>query len=114
VAAPASQNVAGQAATVVFTLKNTGAPAQVETALHPQDVSAYVNGDLFRLSVSVEGAGWTAQLQNALVAAKFGESRTVPVYVTRAPGSAASARVTLKAISESDPAKSATATLTVK
>jgi hypothetical protein len=114
VAAPASQNLAGQTANVVFTLKNTGAPAQMDAALHPQDVSAYVNGDLFRLSVSVEGAGWTAQLQNALAAAKFGESKTVPVHVTRAPGSAPSARVTLKAVSESDPAKTATATLTVK
>ena len=114
VAAPASQNVAGQAATVVFTLRNTGAPSQMDAALHPQDVSAYVNGDLFRLSVSVEGAGWTAQLQNALAAAKFGESKTVSVHVTHAQESAVSARVTLKAISESDPAKTATATITVK
>jgi hypothetical protein len=44
---------------------------------------------------------------------KFGDSNTVPVYVARGPGSAALAKVTLKAQSESDPAKTETATCVV-
>jgi hypothetical protein len=72
-----------------------------------------LNNDIYRLSVSVDGQGWTAQLQNALSAVKFGDSKTVPVYVARVPGSAASAKVTLKAQSESDPAKTARATCVV-
>jgi hypothetical protein len=67
-----------------------------------------LDNDVYRLAVSVEGKGWFAQLRNALAAVKFGGSQTVPVYVTAAPVSAASAKVALTAQSESDPTKSAT------
>lgn len=80
---------------------------------HPQDAAAYLNGDTYRLSVSAEGQGWSAQLQNALAAVQFGGTIIVPVYVSRATGSAVSAKVTLKAQSESDPAKASTATCVV-
>ena len=93
-----------------FTLKNTGAPAAADPSLRPQDAAPYLNSDIYRLSVSVEGKGWSAQLTNALAAVKIGDSETVPVHLTRAPGSAASAKVTLKAVSESDPTKTAKAT----
>jgi len=97
-----------------FTLKNTGAAVVTDASLHPQDAGAYLNYDIYCLSASVNTPGWSAQLQNELAAVKFGESITVPVYVSRKPGSASSAEVTLKATSESDPTKVATATLTVK
>ncbi|HYW48880.1 MAG TPA: hypothetical protein VE959_38810 [Bryobacteraceae bacterium] len=70
--------------------------------------------NIYRLSAAVYGAGWSAQLRNALAAVKSGESQTVAVYVTRAAGSAPSATVTLKAASESDPAKTATAACTAR
>lgn len=92
-----------------FTLTNTGSPAATDPSLHPQDAAAYLNHDIYRLSVSADGQGWSAQLQNALAAVKFGDSQLVPVNVTRLPGSASSATVTLKAASESDPTKTATA-----
>ncbi len=110
---PPSLDVPALSAYCNFTLTNTGAPAATDPALHPQDAAAYLNNDIYRLSVSVDGQGWTAQLQNALAAVKFGNSKTVPVYVARVQGSAASAKVTLKAQSESDPAKTATATCVV-
>jgi M6 family metalloprotease-like protein len=91
-----------------FTLTNTGAQANTDPSLHPQDAAAYLDNDVYRLAVSVEGKGWFAQLRNALAAVKFGASQTVPVYVTAAPVSAASAKVALTAQSESDPTKSAT------
>ncbi|MFB3853898.1 MAG: peptidase M6 [Vicinamibacterales bacterium] len=93
------------AGAVKVTLRNTGVAAPVAAGIHPQDVTPFVNGDVYRLSVSVEGDGWSASLANALAAAKFGESVTVPVFVTGGKGRA---KVTLRATSESDPAKTAT------
>ncbi len=108
--APAAQKVTGQYADVSFTLKNTGTSAATDPALHPQDATAYLDQDIYRLSVAVDDPGWSAELRNGLAAAKFGESLTVPVHVSRAQGSATTATVTLHAQSESDATKSATAT----
>ncbi|HUI57567.1 MAG TPA: hypothetical protein VLY04_21465 [Bryobacteraceae bacterium] len=84
------------AANCTFTLTNTGSA--------PADTADHLKYDIYRLSLS----GASAQLENALAAVRFGESQTIPVYVT------ASGRVTLKAQSETDPAKSATATAACK
>jgi M6 family metalloprotease-like protein len=111
---PAPVLLASPSADCPFQLKNTGASANTDTNLHPQDASVYLGNDIYHLTVSAEGAGWTAQLRNALAAVEFGRSATIPVYVARAPGAAASAVVTLTAQSESDPGKSATATCQVK
>jgi len=84
---------------VSFTLTNTGRAA-----------AAPFDADVYRLSVSVEGRGWTARLPNGLAAAKPGAAQKVTVYVSReGPNSAKTATVTLRATSESDPAKSASA-----
>jgi hypothetical protein len=107
---PAARNVPGSSASLTFTLKNTGAAGATDASLHPQDATAFLRSDIYRLSVSVDRPGWSAQLQNALAAVKFGASITVPVHVRRAPGSEASATVMLTATSESDPTKTATAT----
>jgi M6 family metalloprotease-like protein len=107
-AAPAAGEMRG---VYDFTLNNTGRAAAVDANLHLQDTSPYVDSDIYRLSVSVDGAGWRAELQNALAALKFGASRSIPVYVTA--GTAPSATITLTATSESDSSKSATATITV-
>jgi len=96
-----------------FTLTNTGAPAATDPALHPQDAAAFLNQDIYRLSVSVDGKGWSAQLKNALAAVKFRESTTVPVYLSVARGTTGPATVILKAQSESDPAKTAKSTMVV-
>ncbi|HWK25241.1 MAG TPA: M6 family metalloprotease domain-containing protein [Solirubrobacter sp.] len=96
-----------------FPLKNTGAAASVPANAHPQDASAYLNSDVYRLSATASGTGWTAHVRNALATAKFGESTSVPVYIEKAAGAAASGSVTLTATSESDPSKTATATCTV-
>jgi hypothetical protein len=98
----------------VFTVTNTGKAAATDLSLHPHDTSAFLNSDIYRLSVSVEGQGWSAQLQNALAAVPFGGSVTVPVHVSRPQGGGGAAKVTLKAQSESDPTKFATAVAQVK
>ncbi len=89
---------------VMFTLKNTGGVAEA---------GAPFDADVYRLSVSVEGQGWTARLLNGLAAIKAGASEPVTVYVSRGAGAAKSAKITLRAMSESDPSKSAASTLTV-
>jgi M6 family metalloprotease-like protein len=101
------------AANCNFPLTNTGAAAPPAGA-HPEDVSAYVDADVYRLSASLSGEGWSAQLYKALATAEFGETTNVPVYVTRTPGSSNRAVVTLTATSESDPSETATATCNLK
>jgi M6 family metalloprotease-like protein len=111
---PAPLRLAGRSADCSFLLKNTGVSAPAPAAVHPQDAAAYLDNDIYRLTVSVEGAGWTAQLRNALAAMPFGQSAAIPVYVVRAPGAASSATIALTARSESDPSKTATATCQVR
>ena len=89
-------------ATCTFPLTNTGAAAATPN-VHPQDATGFLQSDVYRLSATASGGGWSAQLRNALATAKFGETIQVPVYVTKGAGSGS---VTLQATSESDPSKS--------
>ena len=98
---------------VTFTLKNTGTAAETDPTAHPADAAAYLKSDVYRLSATVEGKGWTARLLNGLAAVGFGSSRQITVYVSHEAGSSPSAKVTLHASSESDSAKIATASVTV-
>ena len=84
-----------------------------DPSLHPSDAKAYLNSDVYRLSVSVEGKGWTAKLLNGLAAVEAGDSQSVTVYVFTEESSADQATVTLHAVSESDPSKSANAVVKV-
>ncbi|MET8387695.1 M6 family metalloprotease domain-containing protein [Streptosporangium canum] len=92
-----------------FPLFNTGrsAPAQGQ---HPEDVSGYLKSDVYRLSATVEGGGWTASVPNRLASADFGKQALVDVKAQRASGGSRLAKVTLTATSESDPSKTAKAT----
>jgi M6 family metalloprotease-like protein len=96
-----------------FTLSNTGKSATTDPALHPSDATSALNSEIYRLSVTSADAGWSAQLANIFVAVPFGETVKVPVYATHAASGGNAATITLKATCESDPAKSATATLHV-
>src|SRR4051794_21546942 len=95
--------------TCTFNLTNTGAAAATPN-VHPQDASAFLGSDVYRLSASASGTGWSAYLKNALATAKFGESTSVPVYVEKGSGAGT---ITLKAVSESDPTKTASAVCTL-
>jgi len=95
--------------TCTFNLTNTGAAAATPN-VHPQDASAYLNSDIYRLSTTATGTGWSAYLKNAFATAKFGQSVSVPVYIEKGTGSGS---VTLKAVSESDPSKTASAVCTL-
>ncbi|NIO10717.1 MAG: hypothetical protein GTO40_23035 [Deltaproteobacteria bacterium] len=111
--AKAKQRIRRTNTPITFILNNTGKAAETDSALHPSDARAYLNSDVYRLSVAVEGKGWTAQLLNGLVAVECGEFKPVTVYVSQEDGGAASATLTLRATSESDPSKTATATVKI-
>ena len=98
---------------IAFTLSNTGTAAEANPALHPADARPYLTSDVYRLSVSVEGEGWSAQLINGLAAVGSGAFQTVTVYVSQETGGAKPAAVTLRATSESDPSKTAQASVKV-
>lgn len=96
-------------ATCSFPLFNTGKAAAAQ-GTHPEDVSAYLNGDVYRLKAEVAGAGWSVQLPNALAAVDFGKHAAVKVNALRADGGSRLGKVKLTATSESDPTKTMTAT----
>jgi M6 family metalloprotease-like protein len=98
---------------LAFTLANTGAAVALPAGAHIRDVTPMSQSDVYRLSVSVEGAGWTARLQNALSAVPFGANKPVPVFVEASGNASATAIVRLTATSESDPTKTSTAIYTV-
>jgi M6 family metalloprotease-like protein len=95
--------------TCSFPLTNTGSNAAPQ-GQHPEDVSAYLGGDVYRVSATVDSNGWSAWVPNELATAQFGQRVDVPVYAKQDDGGQRLAKVTLTATSESDPAKTSTAT----
>jgi M6 family metalloprotease-like protein len=111
--APATSSANASAASYSVTVTNSGAAPASVTGHTAAPVTMFAS-DIYRVSVSVEGGGWEADVQNALVAVKAGDSTRVPVFARRASGNAASARVTVTVVSESDPSKRATTVTTVR
>jgi len=110
---PAEARVDEQDTPITFTLANTGEGSPPEPDLHPDDATAFLQGDLYRLSVSIAGEGWSARLLNALAAVEAGGSMPVTVYVSADREAAGSATLTLTATSESDPSATVHTTVTV-
>lgn len=108
--APAETTIDAAFTPVTFTLRNTGSAAATDPRLHPQDARSQLEFDVYRLSVSARGAGWSARLPNALTAIPFGASTPITVHVS--PGSG-EGTIVLRATSESDPSRSATVSLGV-
>ncbi|MEV4754337.1 peptidase M6 [Micromonospora sp. NPDC049559] len=107
--APGGGDPTGTGATCRFALTNTGRYAGGGQG-HPEDVSAYLTSDVYRLSARVSGAGWSVVLPNELTTAQFGRSVDVTAVATAGASAASSGVVTLTARSESDPSRTATAT----
>ncbi|KAI8941773.1 hypothetical protein NX059_002977 [Plenodomus lindquistii] len=95
---------AANATYCTFELKNTGKPATLASNPHPQDLSAYLGSDVYRLEASVEGEGWKVATPNALAYAAAGKQKTVMVAVGCAGGAECSkeATVSLSVSSEGD------------
>jgi hypothetical protein len=90
-----------------FPLHNTGRAAAA--GQHPEDVSAYLRSDVYRLSADAKSSGWSVWVPNRLAATEFGRTDLVTVYAKRESGSHLG-RITLTATSESDASKDDTAT----
>jgi M6 family metalloprotease-like protein len=95
-----------------FPVLNTGRAA-TPGAGNPDDVTKYVDGDVYRVSATVDGRGWSVSVPNSLATAKFGDYVQVPVYARKSGNGPLVANIRFTATSESDPAKKATATCTV-
>jgi M6 family metalloprotease-like protein len=95
--------------TCTFSLTNTGETAPVAAPEAPlDDPNAVDDADIYRLSAE-SNPGLEVHLANALAWAKTGQTVSVPVYVKAADPSKFHGVVRLRATSESDPTKSATA-----
>ena len=112
--APATGTAAASAPSFNVTVTNTGAAPSGAPAGHASAPVTAFERDIYRVSVTVEGAGWEAAVQNGLVALEAGASARVPVYARRTSGNAASARVTVTVASESDPSKRTASVTTVR
>ena len=97
-----------------FTIKNTGEPSVADPTLHHQNTVRWLNNDIYRLSVAVEGEGWSAKLLNGFASLGPGETETVPVFLSREAGSSRKATVTLSVQSEDDQSKKVSSVLKVK
>ena len=91
-----------------FPLRNTGRPA-APAGEHPEDVGAYLNSDVYRLTAAAESDGWSVWLPNRLATARFGGTTTADVYAKRAGGSRVG-RIRLTATSQSNATKFDSAT----
>jgi M6 family metalloprotease-like protein len=111
--APGSLEVGESGARLAVMIRNTGKASAVPAALHPQDATAHLGGDVYRLSLAIDGDGWEAGVANALVALRPGETATMPVHVRRTAAGPRAGRVSLIVTSESDPTKSARTATTV-
>ena len=112
--APATAQVAGTGGRIDVSITNTGKAPALPAEAHPGAPAAAFANDLYRVSVAVAGDGWAADLQNALVSIPSGASATVPVFVGRASSAAATGRVTVTVVSESDPKARATSMTSVR
>ncbi|MEO5568422.1 MAG: peptidase M6 [Gemmatimonadaceae bacterium] len=97
---------------VHFTMTNTGRPSMVDS-VHPRRRDSAFNADVYRVTATAEGQGWSADVINPLAAIPFGSPADVPVHVRRTNSASPSATITLRAVSESDPTKVATSVHTV-
>ncbi|KAF2272004.1 M6 metalloprotease [Westerdykella ornata] len=87
-----------------FELKNKGKFAK-SNASHPQDLSKYLDYDIYRVEAKIEGEGWKVVVPNALATAEFGKSTEVSVAVGGERNRSKEATVTVTVTSESDPTK---------
>jgi M6 family metalloprotease-like protein len=111
---PALKKMKSEGVYLNYLLTNTGKlPAKNAEIGKKNPVDSY-NNDIYRLSVSVEGNGWNAQLLNSLVSVKSGDSENIAVYISNKEGCSPSAKVTLTARSESNPAKVVTSAFGIK
>ncbi|CAI6229793.1 unnamed protein product [Periconia digitata] len=84
--------------TCTFAIRNTGTAVDPAAGLHPQDLTEYMQEDIYALSAQVSAEGWEAVLPNRLAHAPAGEETSVVVGVGKvgASGQAGDVEVMLE------------------
>ncbi|NWJ49594.1 MAG: peptidase M6 [Bacteroidetes bacterium] len=111
---PSTKKMKSQGEYLNFILSNTSLATMKDTASHKQILAVSLNNDIYRLSVKVEGKGWKAQLLNALAAVKPGSTEKISIFLSNKKRCSGSAKVTLTAISESNPLKTVSSSFEIK
>ncbi len=101
---PENKKLTAPAEHFTFKIRKNGPTATADAAID----------EVYRLSVAIEGKGWTAQLANELSAPATGQAENSEVWISAGPGSSKKAVVTLKAQAESDTTKVFYASYTIK
>jgi M6 family metalloprotease-like protein len=114
VSSPTVRRVKGNAGYVYFTVKNIGEPSATDQSLHYQNTSGWLNSDIYRLSVTSEGTGYSVHLLNSLISLEPGETAEVPVYVEHVKSSPWKVKVNLTVQSESDPGLKISASASIR
>ena len=111
----ASSSIAKEGARDVITvaLRNDGRAAAVPAGTHPRPDRAAFGSDVYRLTATVDGRGWSVDLPNSLVAIENGSAREIRAYVRKTNAASPTATITVRAVSESDRSKTVSVTQTV-
>jgi hypothetical protein len=97
-----------------FSLHNTGAAMTIPDGVHPRRRDEAFASDVYRVSATIEGQGWSVDLPYPLAAVRAGQVNDAYAFTRQTNTAAREARLTIRAVSESDPSKIATATLTLR
>jgi M6 family metalloprotease-like protein len=97
-----------------FTLRNTGTAVALPDSIHPRRRDAAFTSDVYRMSATIEGAGWSADLRLPFLAVEAGHGQDYSVDARHDTSASREATLTLHAVSESDPSRTATATITLR
>lgn len=79
-----------------------------------KNINSCLNNDIYRLTISITGAGWRAEIPNTLASVESGGQLNVPVYYSFEKGADKTAVIKLIVVSESDPDASAEARFDMK
>jgi M6 family metalloprotease-like protein len=99
---------------VTFAIGNTGNTVTLPDSIHPRWRQPAFESDVYRLTATVDGNGWSVDTDYNFSAVPAGSSRPFRVAARHTNSASPTAKITLRAVSESDPTKVATASVTLR
>jgi M6 family metalloprotease-like protein len=99
---------------VTVTLINSGAAVKLPDDLHPRRRDSAFSSDVYRVTATIRGTGWSADVGNEFVAIPFKEMREVRIMARHNNSASSSATLSWRAASESDPTKFVTGRMELK
>lgn len=114
ITAPSEKKMKSSSGYRLFTIKKQGNPLPNGNLTGDQSTQKWLNRTIYRLSVSIEGDGWSATLLNNFAAPAAGESLEVPVWLSHGKNSSRKARVSLTVRAEGAPDAVKISTFTIQ